>query len=65
MKKIALIADGSDTILNKTSKHGGANTVAYNVFKILKERNYDITIICLYDNTNVVEDNVKIISLGM
>jgi len=65
MKKIALIVDTSDWILNNTSKYGGGSIVAHNVYQTLKTTDNDITIICLKNNIESADDNVKIISLGL
>ncbi len=58
MKKIALITNTKQWIIGINKDFGGGNVVASNIFRILKEKNYDITIICFGDKEEEKEGNV-------
>lgn len=58
MKKIALIANSKQWLIGTNKDFGGGNVVASNIFRILKEKNFDITIICRGNQNDEQEENV-------
>ncbi len=60
MKKIALISNSKKWLAGTNKNFGGGNVVASNIFRILKERNYEITMICYGNKKDEEKKNVKI-----
>ena len=58
MKKITLIANSKQWVTDKNKNFGGGNVVAANIFRVLKEKNYEITIICNGNQDSEHEENI-------
>ena len=58
MKKIALVANATEWILGTNKNYGGGNVVAANIFRVLKEQNYEITIIAKGNSKDEKDSNV-------